>query len=278
MAISKLPPGARYRQRPKGPPRDPPHRPTYIKPAALRTAHRRIPRIESIADVDQVAVENSSDAVFTCDAQGQAWIRKREANTGCEPLLAEAIGWLLGRELDVPIPDASVCLVAAERSWLSRRVPDVVHWDPESYLFIKNSDGLGFMLTLDLILLNEDRHAGNILLQPDPDMFQLRVWAIDMGNALVGYPDEYAARGDDLPDTRNLARGFPFDLVAASAKEAAARAARIPPVVLRSFIDDSCDIARESKADLLWQALQARCNKAPTLIDRYLALRLGEPS
>ncbi len=41
---------------------------------------------------------------------------------------------------------------------------------------ITNPDALGAMLALDAILLNVDRHSGNIILQPTADEAGLRAW------------------------------------------------------------------------------------------------------
>ena len=51
---------------------------------------------------------------------------------GCEALLAEAVTWLLAREIGVCTPDAAFCDDAGERAWLSRRVPDANHWSAAS--------------------------------------------------------------------------------------------------------------------------------------------------
>jgi hypothetical protein len=70
-------------------------------------------------------------------------------------------------------------------SWLSKAVKSPLHWDIDRLDFIRNINYLGNMLVLDVLLLNGDRHGGNILLQPNPDELDLHLWTIDADDVLA---------------------------------------------------------------------------------------------
>lgn len=54
----------------------------------------------------------------------------------------------------------------------------------------------------------------NILLQPQSDVPQLKAWGFDFGDALVGWPSDFAMlSAGTVPATGNLARGIPVPLV-----------------------------------------------------------------
>lgn len=63
-----------------------------------------IERLVGVTDGALVPVENGSEARFSRDATGRQWVRKRESDTGFQPLLAEAASYLLGNLLEVPQP------------------------------------------------------------------------------------------------------------------------------------------------------------------------------
>ncbi len=86
---------------------------------------------------------------------------------GTNGLLAEAVGWLLSRQLSIPTPDAAVGYPDDdnERCWLSQRLLHVTHWSPDIIPHLYNLEVLGRMVALDVLVLNEDRHIGNLLIQ-----------------------------------------------------------------------------------------------------------------
>jgi hypothetical protein len=135
----------------------------------------QIERIQSVEDGPKVLVANTSEARYTMSSDGRRWIRKRQVDTCFEPLLSEALSWLLARELKVPVPAGAVTGEGDDLSWLSEYIPSVVHWHPDLVHYIVNLDDLGRMLALDAIIHNSDRHGGNILLQPAPTELELKV-------------------------------------------------------------------------------------------------------
>lgn len=236
-----------------------------------------IPRLSNLTDRQDVLVENSSEASYCTDPSGNEWIRKPEMKTGCEPMLAEMVGYQLSRRLGVHVPDLAVCTDNdAERSVLSRRIPNVSHWSEKSYIMISNLESIGRMLAVDVILFNEDRHGGNILLEQMPGSPLLRAWAIDHGGALCGYPEEFYTRRDDVPDARNLARGLPIERLRPAALRAAQDAQSLSPDLLARYVNEACLIAREPQRELLLTALSYRCQVAPKLVQCYFeSLRNG---
>lgn len=154
----------------------------------------RLVRFDHVTDGGRVRVPHSSDARYCMSPDGRRWVRKRASETGFEALLAEALGWMLARELAVPVPDGAVTGEGDDLSWLSEQVPAVQHWDASRVHYIHNLEELGRMLTLDAIVFNEDRHARNILLQPAPTELELRAWSIDVGDSPLGRPTCKGAR------------------------------------------------------------------------------------
>ncbi|HYH96248.1 hypothetical protein [Hyalangium sp.] len=230
----------------------------------------QIERVEGLVDFERVPVMTASEPTYAMDSSGRKWIRKSVLHTVHEPLLAEALGWLLARALGVRTPDGAIGGEGDGLSWLSLRVDGVTHWHPSSIHFIKNAKELGRMLVLDVVILNEDRHEGNILLQPNPDQYNLVAWAIDTGGALIGFPESFAQAGMALPSIAKLARGIPVELVADEARATALQATTFSPYLLRRFVEEACQIAGEPKDGILLEALSARMKGAPDLTEKYL--------
>lgn len=148
-----------------------------------------LPVVATLIDGPAVPVRHTNFATYAIDESGTRWIRKREPNIGYQELLAESLAWLVGTELGVPLPRSAVHTdEEGNRSWLSEQIDHVVHWNPELTNVIENPAGMGAMIALDAILLNPDRHQGNILLQPIGNRGRWHVWAIDHDQVLLAYP------------------------------------------------------------------------------------------
>ncbi len=234
-----------------------------------------VPQIERVTGVINgalVPVENGSEARWARDASGRQWVRKREADTGFQPLLAEAASWLLGELLDVPQPRAAAFFDGEEWSWLSERIVGAAeHWEADMRDQVANLDGLGRVLTLDALVFNEDRHRRNLLVEPVAED-SLKVWAIDAGKAEIGWPEDFLARGLAPPSPHNHARGLPVDALRDPAMAAASVAALLPESGLVAIVAQACEIAREPSAPALAAALISRCRRAPEIVVRYLDL------
>lgn len=85
-------------------------------------------------------------------------------------------------------------------------------------------------------------------------------------------PAEFARRVADIPEKRNLARGLPLEVLTDEALLAAARAASLSEQTLRMIVQEACQVAEEPAEALLLEALQQRCQTAPSLIRRYVTL------
>lgn len=231
----------------------------------------RIEHLAGVLDGPPVPVENGSEARWARDATGRQWVRKREADTGFQPLLAEAASFLLGEHLGVPQPRGAVFYDGEEWSWMSERIVAAgEHWEPDMRDLIANLDELGRVLTLDAIVFNEDRHRRNLLVEPLGDEAHLKVWAIDAGKAEIGWPSDFVARGLAAPSPHNHARGLPIGAMVEPALAGAAVAAALPEDALRALVGEACALAREPAAAALADALVARCRRAPEIVTRYL--------
>jgi hypothetical protein len=231
-----------------------------------------IPRVGEVLDLGKVPVQNSSEAVYAVDSSRRRWVRKRVLEMGHEALLAEALGWLLARHLSVPIPDAALAGSGEDASWLSSAVPLVKHWSEAEAMRVRNIRAIGRVLMLDAVLMNGDRHAGNILLAPLKKGDGMTAWAIDFDHSLVGWPADFAAVSvDGLPSLRNLARGLPVALMRPGARQAAREARLLDAGVVGGYVTEACEIAGEVRTSVVVAALQARLDRAIELTDCYLA-------
>jgi len=237
-----------------------------------------IERVSGVLDSGLVQVDHSSDAVYAIDGQGRRWVRKKMASTGWQPILAESLGWLIAKELGVRTPEGAVCGSGDQLSWLSAHIPNALHWQRNSAHFVKNLDELGAMLTLDALLYNGDRHAKNILVVPGQNETDLMAWAIDMGNAWVGYPQDFADLKLRIPEKPNMAPGLPLELMRTGASLAAAQATKLAGTpVLEGYVKEACQIVGEETAPLLLEALSRRMEQAGDLVEQYLKILEGIP-
>lgn len=239
----------------------------------LFTAH--IERLGSVIDGDRVPIENGSEARWALDGSGRQWVRKHERDTGFQPLLAEALSFLIGRCLQVRQPEGAVYEDVEGWSWMSQRITaGGEHWEPDMRDFICNPNEVAAMFVLDALTLNEDRHRRNMLVQPEGDETRLRVWAIDSGNALIGQISDYLERGLDPPSPHNHALGLPIAALHDAAIASAGRAAHLDANELSSYVAHACLLVKEPRSSELAAALIARCRSAPAIVTSYLE-RLG---
>lgn len=229
-----------------------------------------VPRVARVVSLGRVEVPNTSDVRWALGDDGHRWVRKHVEQCGYEAILAEVVAWLIGRAIGVPMPDAAVNGTGDDLSWLSSSVPDATHWDPARAHLVSNADSFGRALALDAVIFNEDRHARNILLQA-VDETHVTCWAIDCDHARIGWPNDFAALGDDeVPSTRNLATGLPADLLGAGATAGARALAGLSRDSVGAFVAEACGITGDPHSDLLTKALLARMARAVNLTHKYL--------
>jgi hypothetical protein len=228
-----------------------------------------IARVAGLVRLARVPVPHTNDATYVLDCEGRRWVAKREADMGCEALLAEALTWLLARRIGVPVPGAGWSEDDTGRVWLSAWVPNARHWSALAQRNIQNAPEAAAILALDAVVFNEARHGGNILLVPDLGG-GASVVAIDGDEALIGHPLELARRGLVPPEPRILARGFPPAGWRANALAAAERCAAITPSELAADVAEACAVAREPAVDLVREVYTSRCAQAVRLTEAYL--------
>lgn len=237
----------------------------------LFTTH--IETLTAVTDGALVPIENGSEARWAIDSTGRQWVRKREADTGFQPLLAEAISYLLARRLGVRQPEGAVYADESGLSWMSERIVAAgEHWEPDMRDLIANPAELAAMFVLDALIVNEDRHRRNLLVQPVGDETRLRLWAIDSGNALIGQIDDFIARGVEPPNPSNHARGLPVGALRDAALAVAAVAHQLDESDVRAYVKEGCRLVKEARGLDLANALFARCREAPTIVTGYLDL------
>lgn len=218
----------------------------------------------------EVLVPNACDATYAMDGD-RHWVHKRLL--GADGLLAEALGLLLGQALGAPVPEGAVTGPPDDTTWLSEVIPDIQHWDRQLANFIVNYPDVGRLLALDAILLNDDRHEGNLVLQATAEHeYSRRAWGIDMANALAGRPTDFAAAGMNTPSIAKLVDGIPVTLIQEGAMLAAVQAQSLSTYLVKSMVMEACSLSREPREteDVLLGALLSRMARAPELVAEYL--------
>lgn len=127
---------------------------------------------------------------------------------------------------------------------------------------------------MDAVAGNVDRHGANVLLQPGKDEPDVRMWAIDQGNALIGQPDSFLELGLDLADTSRHFTGLPLGSLEAPALAVSQAARSIPRDEVMGWMKECGEIAGEPRWQEIGDLLCRRLQAAPDLAVRYLdALR-----
>ena len=204
-------------------------------------------------------------------------MRKKESLTGVQPLLAESIAWLMAQRADMRTPEAAFHVDrSGEYSWLSKFIYSNKLWRPENGDFIANLDDVAGMLVLDAVLLNEDRHGSNIVLEAREDGVSFTAWPIDFGNALVGWVSDFSSRALGAPQVdavrRQHVRGLPLEAIEPYLAEPLDRLRRLSASDIVGITCEACRIAREpaENASLLSSALEHRCGAAEEIVQCYM--------
>ncbi len=232
---------------------------------------QRIPQIPESRLIlySLIEEENKSQARLAKTDDGRSWLLKSSMRS--PEILAESLGWLLSRRLNVPTPDGAVTTHSGKPAWLSAYIGQIDYWDAKKMSAIHNITEIGSMLALDALLYNEDRHHKNILLEPDPDEYRVKAWSIDLADAEIGRPEGIKRVALDLPRAVYIARGIPLDVTRDQALVTADLAAQLNPKDLREDVVEACGLASEAKVDVLYDALLRRFQNARTLVEKYLS-------
>ena len=228
----------------------------------------QVERIEVDRPLDWVVHTSGANVVR---ASQRAWIHK--PSMGFNEVLAEAIGLLVGRCLGVRVPAGAVYIENGAPSWLSEIVEHAKHWNPDLCGSLADPSEIARIYVLDAIIQNEDRHAGNLLLERRPGgLYQ--AWSIDTADAGINEP-ESLIESLEPPDPRNHFSAAPLDeQTCEEARETAKRCA----VLLSSEGAQACaSVACAISACPDWEpavaeALRYRGQHAPAIVDRYLEL------
>lgn len=230
-----------------------------------------IVRVESV-EVDRPLdwVPHTSGANIV-RAEGRSWIHK--PSMGFNEVLAEAIGFLVGRRLGIRVPAGAVYTENGAPSWLSEVVENTKHWNHDLCGSLADPHEIARIYVLDAIIHNEDRHAGNLLLERYSDGLY-RAWSIDTADAGINEP-ESIIDSLDPPDPRNHFSPVPLD---DRTCEEARRVAEGCAALLSSEGARACAmVACAASACPDWEqavsdALRYRGENAPAIVDPYLEL------
>ncbi len=219
-----------------------------------------------VFDLDVVPVECASEVRFAVGNDGRRWFAKR-CNGG--DIVAEACGWLLARELDVPVV-RDVRVVTDEEGlwWLGEPVAGAKHFNVEASQSIVNASALGAMFSLDALLGNEDRHAGNILVAPDGT--GRRFVAIDFAGSWCSRPTSFFERGVEVPHMNSLAEGLTRGLLETSARAAATRIVELSDRTVSGIAYEACRVANYGQPRDLEEAILARAGSLHDILEALL--------
>jgi hypothetical protein len=216
---------------------------------------------------DEVPVACSAEVRYAASASGERWVGKR---CGGSDVIAEACGWLLARELEVPVVTrVGVSAGDGDLWWLGALVDNAGHFTPSAAQQVTNPEALGRVLLLDALLGNEDRHGGNLLVAHGVD--GSRVIAIDFAGSWAGSPSTFVTRGEEAPSMTKVAPGITRGLVAASAEACAARAEALSTATLGAIAFEACRVARYGRAEDLDEALTFRFSRARVILSSVLS-------
>ncbi len=194
--------------------------------------------------------------------------------TGPNQFLAEAISYQLAMLLQIPVPAGAVGGVGDTLAWFSRAESAFKHYNPAHLPLTTNQTDFGRIVPLDVWVINEDRHPGNILLVGGEAAFHPVF--IDFGNAMVGHPSDFAKRLDYVPrEAQFAARTVALELLVSGATSGLAAIAALDQSDIRGVVSDACElIGFQTHAATIGDALLLRRDKLPELVSSFLA-RLG---
>ncbi|PRQ08402.1 hypothetical protein [Enhygromyxa salina] len=233
---------------------------------------RSIARVGTLHPRQAISVPNSSDARVAVGDDGTEWVHKELM--GVNQVLAEAVSFLLANRLDLPVPSGGVSRDSSgSPSWLSHLIHAPSHWQPSLFESIEDGpESMGTMYALDALVLNEDRHDGNVLLEHRGEGTR-RPWYIDFANAHIGSPVGLLDDRDLVPDPRaSHFRPAPLgDAVVRAATAAAHRAQALPTECLAADAHEACDAAAcpDLENELL-MVLRYRCSELGSILPQYL--------
>jgi hypothetical protein len=244
-------------------------------PAATLPLRERLQRLTAWQVRGRVPVEHNNEAHYALSADRRSWVVKRASLSGPGEILAEAVGHQLAPLLGIPVPTGAWGELDGDLHWFSERRPFVSHYHPAHLANVTPLTDFGRVIVLDVLLINEDRHAGNVLLVHGGDG-ALTPCFIDFGSAIVGQPGNFARNVHYEPRHANFApRSVPAEHLRTGADAALAALLALPDHQLTDIIREACEIARlPHDAAGLAAALLERRAVTSVLVSHFLA-RIG---
>lgn len=228
-----------------------------------------IPCFPEIQSQGRVDGPHSNDVEWVFAPDGSRWVLKREM-LGVNSLLAEAIGFELSPLLGIKTPQPGLLCDPSGPLWMTTWLPHVKHWSLSDHGSVNNKADVGAMLTLDVIVGNNDRHAGNILLLPSSGTFT--AYSIDLEDSWAGTPDDMVAHSDGgLPTlVANFAPMIPIDDLAPHMLQAATTCQTWAPAAIAAKIHPWCNFLREPRSSDIISGIVSRSRLAPQLVRAHI--------
>jgi hypothetical protein len=223
-----------------------------------------VPQLDRVHPYGRVEGPHSNEVEYVIDDDGNRWVLKRNM-LGYNSILAEAVGLELSRLLGIQTPSAGLLVEPGQHLWMTRYLPDVKHWSLDDRHLVKNLPDIGGMLVLDIVVGNEDRHAGNILLQAKDRT--LTAFSIDMEQSWAGTPEDISERPvEELPKiTRGFARLLPMAELEAHMLTAAQRCESWTEDVVGAVVQPWCNLLEERRGRAIINGLCVRAGRATQL-------------
>lgn len=230
------------------------------------TPSRALARVRVAEVLAPVATPNRTSAMHVLDDEGRRWVRKRANQRRPRGVFAEALAWLIGREIAAPLPDGAV---TNDGEWLSLTLPGAVPLSREFAARVADVPSIARLLVLDVLCGNIDRHPGNVLLEPLHDGTQWRLWGIDFDRSALEAPNSLVGHELAIPRPPALACWWPRELLSSGLTDACTRARSIRPELWTEVIDSASKAAQRASSSELAVILAHRSERLPDMMDAY---------
>lgn len=198
-------------------------------------------------------------------ADGSCWIARRYGASSTAGFLADVVAHALANAVGAAVPEFRLGNDGEATYFLSRKLEFVRDWDDGDASLCANPSQVTTILALDALVLNDDRHVGNIMVEQRGVRGDVHVWGIDFdGSLLLDRLELEACVGAALPSTVHVGRPPESFASLASAEHVshiAEALALVPLEAVRSWLeqlDATFDLeqATASLSEPIWRRLQ----------------------